>query len=146
MLSDLKPGRPGVHHEGTTMSNAGPAQNGRLQGKVAVVTGAARGIGRAATVAFGCEGADVVGIDIGAPVYPPSGAKPATREELDETGRRVESAGRRWLGLVVDQRDMLALRAGRVSQGVLSSVSPSGVTRLTRTTSDPLVGTGTGQL
>jgi NAD(P)-dependent dehydrogenase (short-subunit alcohol dehydrogenase family) len=36
----------------------------RLHGKVAVVTGAARGIGRAAAVAMARAGADVAGIDI----------------------------------------------------------------------------------
>jgi short-subunit dehydrogenase involved in D-alanine esterification of teichoic acids len=37
---------------------------GRLRGKAAIITGAARGIGRAAAVAFAREGADVMGIDI----------------------------------------------------------------------------------
>jgi hypothetical protein len=45
------------------MGEARPAQEGRLQGTVAVVTGAARGIARATAVAFAQEGADVVGID-----------------------------------------------------------------------------------
>jgi NAD(P)-dependent dehydrogenase (short-subunit alcohol dehydrogenase family) len=93
------------------MSEATPGQEGLLYGKVAVVTGAARGIGRATAVAFAREGADVVGIDICAPVYPPSGVKPASKGELDETGRRVEASGNRWLGLVLDQRDLPALRA-----------------------------------
>jgi NAD(P)-dependent dehydrogenase (short-subunit alcohol dehydrogenase family) len=84
---------------------------GVLHGKVAVITGAARGIGRGTAVAFAREGVSVVGIDICAPVYPPSGGMPASKEDLDETGRRVESAGSRWLGLVLDQRDMPALRA-----------------------------------
>jgi hypothetical protein len=38
--------------------------NGRLQEKVAVVTGAARGIGRAVIVAFAREDGDIIGLDI----------------------------------------------------------------------------------
>jgi NAD(P)-dependent dehydrogenase (short-subunit alcohol dehydrogenase family) len=39
----------------------------RLEGKIAVITGAARGIGRATAEAFAREGADVIGIDIAGP-------------------------------------------------------------------------------
>ena len=92
------------------MSAAMAKRTGYLGGKVAVVTGAARGIGRATAAAFAREGADIVGIDICAPVYPASGVAPATSSDLDETGRRVEAAGGRWLGLVLDQRDIQALR------------------------------------
>ncbi|MBF6612212.1 MAG: mycofactocin-coupled SDR family oxidoreductase [Chloroflexi bacterium] len=81
-----------------------------LHGKVAIVTGAARGIGRVTAVAFARNGADIVGIDICSPVYPPSGVAPASKEDLDETGRLVEAAGVRWLSFVLDQRDMRALR------------------------------------
>ena len=82
----------------------------RLWNKVAVVTGAARGIGRAAAVAFAREGADVAGIDINAPVDPRSGVKPATPEDFSETERLVRAAGRRWLGVTLDQRDLPSLR------------------------------------
>lgn len=83
----------------------------RLQGKVAVVTGAARGIGRAAAVAMARAGADIVGIDICAVVDPRSGVVPATPDDLRETRRLVEATGRRWLGIVQDQRDLAALRS-----------------------------------
>ena len=44
------------------------SENGRLAGKIAIVTGAARGIGRATAVALAHEGADVIGFDIAGPV------------------------------------------------------------------------------
>jgi NAD(P)-dependent dehydrogenase (short-subunit alcohol dehydrogenase family) len=84
--------------------------NTSLQGKVAVVTGAARGIGRAAAIALARAGADVAGIDICAVVDPKSGVTPATRDDLRQTGTDVEAAGRQWLELVCDQRDLDALR------------------------------------
>jgi NAD(P)-dependent dehydrogenase (short-subunit alcohol dehydrogenase family) len=84
---------------------------GRLRGKVAVVTGAARGIGRAVAIAFAREGADIVGIDICASVDARSGVEPANLGDLTETGRLIEVIGRRWLSVVLDQRDGRALRA-----------------------------------
>jgi SDR family mycofactocin-dependent oxidoreductase len=81
-----------------------------LHGKVAVVTGAARGIGRAVGVAMARAGADIVGIDICAVVDPRSGVAPATPNDLHETGRLVEATERRWLSIVCDQRDLASLR------------------------------------
>ncbi|CCH88477.1 short-chain dehydrogenase/reductase (SDR) [Modestobacter italicus] len=82
-----------------------------LSGRVAVVTGAARGIGRAAAVALARAGADVVGIDIAATVSPILNFSPATPADLEETGRAVENCDARWQGHVIDQRDLPALRA-----------------------------------
>ncbi len=82
-----------------------------LVGKVAVVTGAARGIGRASAVALAEAGADVIGIDIAAPVSPILEVAPATPAELEETGRAVQDTGRRWLAIKLDQRDIGVLRA-----------------------------------
>jgi len=83
---------------------------GILIDRVAVVTGAARGIGRAAAVALAQNGAHIAGIDICATVDPNSGVVPATREDLEETGRLVQAAGTQWRSLVLDQRELPALR------------------------------------
>ncbi len=83
---------------------------GRLAGKVAVVTGAARGIGRASAVAMAREGADIVGIDIAGPVSATLDVTPATSGELEETGRLVRETGQEWLAITLDQRDLGALR------------------------------------
>ncbi|WP_213775558.1 mycofactocin-coupled SDR family oxidoreductase [Bradyrhizobium sp. dw_78] len=84
--------------------------NGRLEGKVAIITGAARGIGRATAVAFAREGAAIMGIDIAGPVSATLEVEPATGDELDETGRLVEAAGGKWASRRLDQRDLSALR------------------------------------
>lgn len=85
-----------------------------LQGKVAVVTGAARGIGRASAVALARAGADIVGIDICASVCESFGVRPASPEELDQTGQMVQAAGSRWLSIILDQRNLPALREAAV--------------------------------
>lgn len=87
------------------------SNNKCLSGKVALVTGAARGIGRAAAIDLAKAGADVIGIDVCAPVFPQSGVKSSTPEDLSETGRQVIAEGARWLDIKLDQRDLPALRA-----------------------------------
>jgi NAD(P)-dependent dehydrogenase (short-subunit alcohol dehydrogenase family) len=93
--------------------SAGPIRPGRgtvLTDKIAVVTGAARGIGRAIAVEMAANGADVVALDIVGFVSTASNAVPATPEELDETVRQIRGYGRRAEGIKVDTRDIAALR------------------------------------
>lgn len=92
---------------------AGPVVPGRgtvLTGKVAVVTGAARGIGRAIAVEMAANGADVIALDIAGPVSTASNAVPATSAELDETVRQIRAYGRRGEAIRADIRDIAVLR------------------------------------
>ncbi|HEY4331152.1 MAG TPA: mycofactocin-coupled SDR family oxidoreductase, partial [Ilumatobacteraceae bacterium] len=75
---------------------------GLLEGKVAFVTGAARGQGRAHCVRFAKEGADVIGLDLCATL--PVATKPASLDDLEETVRLVEKEGRRMHAEVGDVR------------------------------------------
>jgi NAD(P)-dependent dehydrogenase (short-subunit alcohol dehydrogenase family) len=85
-----------------------------MEGRVAVVTGAARGIGREAAVALARRGASIAGIDIAGPVSTILDYSPATAEDLRETGARVQAAGGRWLAVQADQRDIDAIRNAAV--------------------------------
>ena len=81
----------------------------RLEGKVAVITGAARGQGRAHAVRFAQEGADVIALDICQQIE--SNPYPlATPEDLAETERLVKEAGRRVVARQVDVRERAQLR------------------------------------
>jgi NAD(P)-dependent dehydrogenase (short-subunit alcohol dehydrogenase family) len=94
--------------------SAGPIAAGRdsqLKGKVAVVTGSARGIGRAIAVEMAANGADIVAIDICGPVSSASNAAPATPADLEETARQIRSLGRKCTTVRADIRDIGKLRA-----------------------------------
>lgn len=78
--------------------------SGRVEGKVAFITGAARGLGRSHCVRLAEEGADIIAIDIlqdysGVP-YPMG-----TQEDLDETVALVEATGQRIVACKADVRD-----------------------------------------
>jgi (+)-trans-carveol dehydrogenase len=81
---------------------------GRFDGKVAFVTGAARGQGRAHCVRLASEGCDVIAIDICGPVAS-SKIEAATPDELRETADLVERQDRRVLARQVDVRDLAAM-------------------------------------
>ncbi|ABW12664.1 short-chain dehydrogenase/reductase SDR [Parafrankia sp. EAN1pec] len=82
---------------------------GKLEGKVAFITGAARGQGRSHAIRLAQEGADIIAVDICAQVesvpYPM-----ATPDDLEHTVKAVEATGRRIVTRQVDVRDVSALR------------------------------------
>jgi SDR family mycofactocin-dependent oxidoreductase len=82
----------------------------RVAGKVAFVTGAARGQGRSHAVHLAEEGADIIAFDLCADIA--SNEYPlATEADLEETARLVEKAGRRAVTARVDVRDRAAVEA-----------------------------------
>jgi SDR family mycofactocin-dependent oxidoreductase len=89
---------------------------GRVEGRVALITGAARGQGRSHALRLAEEGADIIAVDNCAtiPGVPYAGGSIA---ELAETVELVESLDRRIVSAVADVRDYAALRAA-VDRGV----------------------------
>ncbi|MBX9641844.1 MAG: mycofactocin-coupled SDR family oxidoreductase [Mycobacteriaceae bacterium] len=89
---------------------------GRVAGKVALITGAARGQGREHAIRLAEEGADIVAVDVCADIdgvaYPG-----ATDGDLADTADLVEKSGRRVVTAKADVRDLQALRTA-VAQGV----------------------------
>lgn len=89
---------------------------GQFDGKVAFITGAARGQGRSHAVRFAEEGADIIAVDIcdqiASVAYPM-----AVPEDLDETVNLVEKTGRRIVAEHADVRDFERLKA-IVAKGV----------------------------
>jgi SDR family mycofactocin-dependent oxidoreductase len=84
---------------------------GRVSGKVAFITGAGHGQGRAHAVRLAEEGADIIATDICRPVHDRVRYPMATAEELEETRSLVEKTGRRCLTAVADVRRIDELRA-----------------------------------
>lgn len=83
---------------------------GSLEGRVAFVTGAARGQGRAHAVRLAREGADVIVSDICSAASESIPYVAATSDDLRETARLVEDQGRKVLAREVDVRDGAGLR------------------------------------
>ncbi|WP_026909819.1 mycofactocin-coupled SDR family oxidoreductase [Patulibacter minatonensis] len=89
---------------------------GRLTGKVALVTGAARGQGRAHALRLAEEGADVIATDLCGQVDTVPYAM-GTQADLDETAEQVEAVDRRIVTAAADVRDLAAMQAA-VERGV----------------------------
>jgi (+)-trans-carveol dehydrogenase len=89
---------------------------GRVEGKVAFITGAARGQGRSHAVRLAQEGADIIAVDHCADIdtvdYPM-----ATEKDMAETVRQVEALDRRIIAAQADVRDFESLKAA-VDSGV----------------------------
>jgi (+)-trans-carveol dehydrogenase len=83
---------------------------GRVEGKVAFITGAARGQGRSHAVRLAEEGADIIAIDVCKPVVAEGGIPPSTPKDLAETADLVKGLNRRIVTAEVDVRDYAALK------------------------------------
>jgi NAD(P)-dependent dehydrogenase (short-subunit alcohol dehydrogenase family) len=89
---------------------------GKLDEKVALVTGAARGQGRAHAIRLAEEGADIIAVDIADQITSAPYAM-ASRVDLEATVKAVESLGRQIISCIADIRDAAALSAA-VATGV----------------------------
>jgi (+)-trans-carveol dehydrogenase len=90
---------------------------GRVEGKVAFITGAARGQGRAHAVRLAQEGADIIAVDICKKIDTVDLIAASTPEDLAETADLVKGHNRRIVTAEVDVRDYDALKAA-VDSGV----------------------------
>ncbi|MCV7290152.1 mycofactocin-coupled SDR family oxidoreductase [Mycolicibacterium wolinskyi] len=84
---------------------------GRVEGKVAFITGAARGQGRSHAVRLAQEGADIIAVDICRQISSNSVIPPSTPADLAETADLVKALNRRIVTAEVDVRDFDALKA-----------------------------------
>ncbi|GAT07041.1 MULTISPECIES: mycofactocin-coupled SDR family oxidoreductase [Mycobacteriaceae] len=84
---------------------------GRVEGKVAFVTGAARGQGRSHAVRLAAEGADIIAVDVCKQISSNDDIPWATPDDLAETADLVKNLNRRIVTAEVDVRDYDALKA-----------------------------------
>ena len=89
---------------------------GRVEGKVAFITGAARGQGRSHAIRLAQEGADIIAVDLMEDI-PGAPYGPATEADLAETVRQVEALDRRIVASKADVRDFGTLKTA-VDEGV----------------------------
>ena len=90
---------------------------GRVEGKVAFITGAARGQGRSHAVRLAEEGADIIAIDVCKRISSNTDIPAPTPEDLAETADLVKNLNRRVVTAEVDVRDYAAVKAA-VDSGV----------------------------
>src|ERR1700691_1562884 len=90
---------------------------GRVDGKGAFITGAARSHGRSHAIPLAQEGADIIAVDPAGPVAPVNAPTGSTEDDMAETIRQVEALDRRIVAHKADVRDTGALRAA-VDDGV----------------------------
>lgn len=81
----------------------------KLEGKVAFITGAARGQGRSHAVRLAEEGADIIALDLCGPVASVAYSMP-TEDDLTETVKLVEDTGRQIVAIKADVRDRAAVQ------------------------------------
>ncbi|RVW00967.1 mycofactocin-coupled SDR family oxidoreductase [Rhodococcus spongiicola] len=84
--------------------------SGRVEGKVAFITGAARGQGRSHAVRLAEEGADIIAVDICENIDTVTSYSLATDQEFQETVAQVEALGRRIVAVKADVRDLASLQ------------------------------------
>jgi NAD(P)-dependent dehydrogenase (short-subunit alcohol dehydrogenase family) len=82
---------------------------GRVEGKVALITGAARGQGRSHAIRLAEEGADIIAVDLCAPIDTLD-YETATADDLAETVEQVKALDRRVIAAEADVRDTAAMR------------------------------------
>ena len=99
-----------TRRSGSITTRGHDSMTGRLEGKVCLVTGAARGQGRSHAIGLATEGADIIAFDLAGPIE----TVPydlGTSADLDQTVREVEALGRRIVASEVDVRDYSALKS-----------------------------------
>jgi SDR family mycofactocin-dependent oxidoreductase len=101
----------------TDGEKASSQMTGRVEGKVAFITGAARGQGRSHAVRLAQEGADIIAVDVCKNVSGSDAIPGSTPEDLAETADLVKNLGRRIVTAEVDVRDYDRLEAA-VNSGV----------------------------